>query len=380
MNPYTAILRLFVLSLIALISVPGIEAKFTVVIDAGHGKEDHGAVGKISSEKDINLDVALQVGELIKKNMPDVKVVYTRDNDTFVTLQGRADIANKSKGDLFISIHTNSVDKKSKNYLTVCGASVYTLGFKRSSENLAVAMRENAVMKLERDYSTTYEGFDPSSTESYIIFEMSQNLHMDQSIEAANEIQKELVKTAGRHDRGVRQANFWVLFKTSMPAILVELDFICNPEMERFMNTKSGRNKLATAIYNGFARYKVLADKRDGIVSAPAKIITVATEATPEKEETPEIAADTPNDETNPENTPIIIYKVQFCTSGSKLPANSPKLKGIRDSEFYYDGGAYKYTTGQFSTEREAEKKLSEVRKKFPDAFIIKTRNGKRIK
>ncbi|MBD5242405.1 MAG: N-acetylmuramoyl-L-alanine amidase [Barnesiella sp.] len=365
------------------------EAKFTVIIDPGHGDQDHGAIGKISSEKDINLAVALRVGEMIKKNMPDVKIVFTRDDDTFVPLQGRADIANKAKGDLFISIHTNSVDKKSKNYRTVQGASVYTLGFKKSNENLAVAMRENAVMKLESDYSTTYEGFDPSSTESYIIFEMSQNLHMVQSIEAANEIQKELVTTAGRYDRGVRQANFWVLFKTSMPAILVELDFICNPEMERFMNSSEGKEKLATAIYNGFARYKILADKRNGIISAPAKILSApkesktdsvnerAQEHKQDKDATPD-----KDESVNPiavEDTPII-YKVQFCTSPTKLPKNSPALKGITNVEYYKDGNILKYTTGQFTDSRDAAKRLNEVKRKFPDAFIIKTRGGKRIK
>lgn len=378
--------RFLVVLSVALAVALSAEAKFTVVIDPGHGKHDHGAIGKISSEKDINLAVALKVGELIQRNMPDVKLVYTRDNDTFVTLQGRADIANKAKGDLFISIHTNSIDKKARNYLTVCGASVYTLGFKRSDENLAVAMRENAVMKLESDYSTTYEGFDPSSTESYIIFEMSHNLHMEQSIEAANEIQKELITTAGRSDRGVRQANFWVLFKTSMPAILVELDFICNPQMEKFMNSKNGKDKLATAIYNGFARYKHLADKRAGIASAPAKILEAPKEVVaPMKDEEPrEVIRDNEEpEETVPavnEDEAPIIYKVQFYTSGSKLPATSPKLKGIRDVDTYRDGNVIKYTTGEFDTERGTEKKLAEVRKKFPDAFIIKTRAGKRVK
>ncbi|MDE6459260.1 MAG: N-acetylmuramoyl-L-alanine amidase, partial [Paramuribaculum sp.] len=268
--------------------------------------------------------------------------------------------------------------------LTVHCASVYTLGFKKSSENLAVAMRENAVMKLERDYSTTYEGFDPSSSESYIIFEMSQNLHMAQSIEAANEIQKELVSTAGRFDRGVRQANFWVLFKTSMPAILVELDFICNPEMERFMSSSAGKDKLATAIYNGFARYKILADKRAGVVSAPIKILTVPKETAPEtiKEDVPETKPETAIDSTPKSdngNTPII-YKVQFYTSSTVLSSGSAKLKGIKNIDYYRDGGLIKYTTGEFSTEKEAEKKLREVRKSFPDAFIIKTRDGKRVK
>lgn len=362
-------------------------AAFTLVIDPGHGRKDHGAIGRITNEKSINLAVALKLGKLIRKNMPDVKIVYTRDNDTFVPLQGRADIANKAKGDLFISIHANSIDKRAKNYRTICGASVYTLGFKRSEENLSVAMRENAVMKLESDYSTTYEGFDPNSTESYIIFEMSQNKHMEQSIEAANEIQKELVATAGRKDRGVRQANFWVLFKTSMPAILVELDFICNPEMERFMNSKSGQDKLATAIYNGFARYKAAEDKRVGRVSAPAKIL----EAPQDKEESEEKGDDKPATGNEPRSgshqadteqsagSPII-YKVQFMISQTVLKAGAKQFKGITDTGYYTDKGMVKYTTGSFTTEREAEKRLAEVRKKFPDAFIIATRGGKRIK
>lgn len=354
---------------------------FTVVIDPGHGKKDYGAIGKITNEKSINLAVATILGKLINDNMPDVNVVFTRSDDTFVPLQGRADIANKAKGDLFISIHANSIDKRAKNYRTISGASVYTLGFKKSDENLAVAMRENAVMKLENDYSTTYEGFDPNSTESYIIFEMSRNIHMEQSIEAANEIQKELVATAGRKDRGVRQANFWVLFKTGMPAVLVELDFICNPEMERFMHSRSGQKKLATAIYNGFARYKTAEDKRMGRVSAPPKIISARSDI---KNPTPQ--ADSPvqpeasSDATEQSGDSPIIYKVQFLTSSRPLPAKSSRFKGIKDADCYTDRGVVKYTTGSFPTEQQAARKLAEVRKKFPDAFIIKTQGNKRIK
>lgn len=353
---------------------------FTVVIDPGHGKGDHGAVGKTSSEKNINLDVALKVGKLIEKNFPEVELVFTRNDDSFVTLQGRADIANKAKGDLFISIHTNSVDKKSPNYRTVAGASVYTLGFRRSKENLEVAMRENAVMKLEDDYTTTYQGFDPSSAESYIIFEMNRDKHMEQSLEAANYIQKELVTTAGRKDRGVRQANFWVLFKTGMPAILVELDFICNPEMERFMTSKKGSDRLAEAIYNGFARYKAADDRRRGIeVSAPRTIQPSA----PAVEEEP----DAQEEEINKPEEPIrtltdnrIIYKVQFLISPTPIKAGSPKFKGLTDVESYTQGGIVKYTSGAFTTEAKAKKHLTIIRKKFPDAFIIKTQGGQRIK
>lgn len=376
-----------------------VQAKdFTVVIDPGHGGKDHGAPGKVTNEKTINLNVARKIVKLIEENMPEVNIVQTRANDSFVTLQGRADIANKAGGDLFISIHTNSVDKKNKNHNTVAGASVYTLGFRRSEENLAVAMRENAVMKLESDYSTVYEGFDPSSTESYIIFEMSQNKHMEQSIQAASAIQKELVLTAGRRDRGVRQANFWVLFKTGMPAILVELDFICNPEQEKFMHSEEGQNKLARAVYNGFAAYKRAADhQRDALEgktpARPAAPKPAPAKETPKQQPSPKQEATSPvpareksaEKETTPaENTQpqkdIIIYKVQFLTSGHPLSPSSPQLKGITDAESYQDGGVLKYTTGSHTTSEEAAKHLREVKKKFPDAFIIKTLNGKRIK
>lgn len=359
--------------------------RFTVVIDPGHGAADCGALGKTTNEKSINLAVALKLGELIKQNMKDVKVVYTRDDDTFVPLQGRADIANKAKGDLFISIHANSIDKKARNYSTISGASVYTLGFRRSKENLEVAMRENEVMKLESDYSTKYEGFDPSSTESYIIFEMSQNKHLEQSIRAANEIQQELITTAGRKDRGVRQANFWVLFKTGMPAILVELDFICNPREEKFMASANGRDKLATAIYNGFARYKASADHRAGLVGeAPVILSSPASETTAKgKEDEKEIEHNPGNSNNRPaaesQNTPIL-YKVQFLASPKRLPDSSPKFKGLTHIKSYSDGGMIKYTVGSFETMEQAQKKLAQVRKKFSDAFIIKTRNGKRIK
>ncbi len=193
--------------------------------------------------------------------MNDVNVIMTRSNDTFVTLQGRADMANRKHADIFISIHANSVDKKSPMFTSVNGAAVYTLGLQRSETNLSVAMRENAVMKLEPDYSTTYEGFDPSSAESYIAFEMMQHTNLDQSIELAEAVQNQLVRTAGRKNNGVRQAPFWVLVRTSMPAILVELDFICNPAMEKFMASEQGQKKLALAIYRGIEKYRKVADK-----------------------------------------------------------------------------------------------------------------------
>lgn len=235
---------------------------FVVVIDAGHGGHDPGSLGSKAKEKNINLGVALKLGRLIENNMQGVKVVYTRKKDVYLTLQERANIANKVQGDLFISIHTNSLDKKSPNRRKVAGASTWTLGLHRSKENLEVAKRENSVIYLENDFSTRYEGFDPNSTESYIIFEFMQYKHMEQSINFASDIQREFVSTAGRVDRGVRQAGFWVLAKTSMPAVLVELDFICNPTQERFLNSESGQEKMAKSIYNAFVKYKSDYDRK----------------------------------------------------------------------------------------------------------------------
>lgn len=232
------------------------EKEFTVVIDAGHGGHDHGAIDNGAREKEINLSVALKLGELIKKKLKDTKVVYTRDDDTFVSLQGRADIANKAKGDLFISIHTNSVDAKNKNRKTVAGASVYTQGAHKDDANLAVARRENSVIELENGYEQKYSGFDPNKVESYIIFEMAAKQNLAQSHRFAKSVQNNLVKVAGRKDRGVHQAGFWVLWATSMPSVLVELDFICNPESASYLTSKQGVDKLAEAIFDAVKEYE----------------------------------------------------------------------------------------------------------------------------
>lgn len=366
---------------------------FIVVIDAGHGGHDHGALGKITNEKNINLGVALKLGKMLKQTK-GVKVIYTRDDDRFVTLQGRADIANKANGDLFVSIHTNSVDKKSKNRLTVSGASVYTLGFRRSQENLEVAMRENSVMKLESDYSTVYEGFDPSSDESYIIFEMSQNKHMEHSVDAALEVQKELVATAQRKDHGVRQANFWVLFKTGMPSMLIELDFICNPTVEKFLDSTSGQTDLATAIYNGIMSYKHLVDKENAIISGekvsamerrrlnPSPIDTVkdVSISEPAPEATTHEDASASSAEPASSRRDQVVYKIQFLTHTSKLQKNSTAFKGLENVGYYKDGKTYKYTYGEYQSQKGASVDLQHVKKLFSDAFVIKTINGERIK
>lgn len=242
------------------------EKKFTVVIDAGHGGKDVGATDNGVMEKNINLKVARQLEALIKKKLKNTNVVMTRDNDTYLTLQQRADKANKAQGDIFISIHTNSVDKKNRNRKNIAGSSVYTLGLHKDDNNLAVAMRENSVIELETDYEQKYSGFDPQKDESYIIFEMAQKKNLSQSIRFAENIEKELVK-AGRENRGVHQAGFWVLWATSMPAVLVELDFICNPESAKYMTSDKGAKELAEAIFNAVKAYEASWKKNYNIPS-----------------------------------------------------------------------------------------------------------------
>lgn len=234
-----------------------VKPDFTVAIDPGHGGRDTGCMSRRQKEKDIVLDVALRLRQLISKACGDsVKVVMTRSNDTFIPLRGRADIANDAEADLFISIHVNSLDRRARNRASIHGASVYTVGLHKSEANLAVAMRENGVIELEEDYSEKYQGFDPSSSESYIIFELGQNRNMAQSIEFASLAQAGLTSTAGRADKGVRQAGFLVLWATKMPAVLVELDFICNPGADRFLATDKGRGKCAQALFEAFTAYR----------------------------------------------------------------------------------------------------------------------------
>lgn len=253
---YNMLRRSMILVTMLLICFFSVSAEqFTIVIDAGHGGKDVGAVDNQVKEKDINLAVALELGSLIKKKLDDVKVVYTRDKDTYLTLQQRAEKANKANGDLFVSIHTNSVAMSNKNRRTVCGASTYTLGLHKDDENMEVARRENAVMTLEKDFQTTYQGFNPNSDESYIIFELSQKKNMSQSIKLANDIQKQLASVANRQDRGVHQAGFWVLWATSMPAVLVELDFICNPISAKYLASENGQKQLAKGIFNAIKNY-----------------------------------------------------------------------------------------------------------------------------
>ncbi len=372
------------IALFSLLFVNQVEGKdFVVVIDAGHGGKDPGAKGKSINEKTINLSVAQKLGSLISQNHKDVKVVYTRKADVFVDLDERANIANRNKADLFISIHTNAVKRGS----TVAGTETYTLGLARSDENLEVAMRENSAILLEDNYLQKYEGFDPKSSESYIIFEFMQNKHMEQSISLASEVQKSFV-SAKRKDRGVRQAGFLVLRKTGMPSVLVELGYISNPAEERFMKSVEGQKKLATAIYNAFTKYKREYDRKKGGVSGnafTAPLIEIKEEKNQvEPVEAPKKVVKT--DKKAVENKAaistkgVIVYKIQILTSNKKLSANSKLFKGYKNIDCFVEKGVYKYTYGEMTDFNEIRKLRRQVVKDFKDAFIVAFKDGKKVK
>ena len=362
--------------------------EFVVVIDAGHGGKDPGAQNatKKVNEKDIALSVALRTGELIHQRHPEVKVVYTRKTDVYVTLNGRADIANKAKADLFFSVHCNAAESR-KAY----GAEVFVLGTEenRTTANLNAAKRENSVILLEKDYQKHYQGYDPNSPESSIIFEYLQSEYLKESIEVAQHVQNELHTTGKRYDRGVHQAGFLVLHATTMPSVLVELGFISNPEEEKFLTSSAGKEKLSNCIANGFDDYyndlvsekkKVEAKKTEAKTEAQTETKTEAkTETKTESTVTSSTASESQTSNQATAEASPIVFKVQFLSSSTRLPANSPKLKGMPDVDCYEEKGVFKYTCGNSNDLAEIQKLKKTVCTTYKDAFIIAFRDGKRI-
>lgn len=333
----------------------------TVVIDAGHGGKDAGAVGKKSKEKDITLAVAKKTGEYIKNKYPDVKVVYTRNKDVFVELIERARIANRNNADVFISIHCNSVANSPKTG----GAETFIMGEHRNSANLAVAKRENASILYENDAEENYGGFDPNSTEAYIAFSFIQSEFKQRSLDMAELIQNELVTKAKRGDRGVQQAGFMVLYKTAMPSVLVELGFISNPSEEQYMMSAEGQDYLASAIYRAFCAYKTNYEKNS--VNLQQEVV------------------EQPQAQTATQNTPVvdknkgIVYKVQFASKSRKVDNAQSVYKNLQDVDYYEHNGMFKYTAGCFANKAAADAYLKEVVSKgYTDAFVVKFENGVR--
>ena len=365
---------------------------FVVVIDAGHGGHDPGAVGKISKEKNINLNVALKLGNMIKKNCDDVKVIFTRTKDVFIPLNRRAEIANNAKADLFISIHTNAL----ANNRTAKGASTWTLGLAKSDANLAVAQRENSVILYESDYKTRYAGFNPNSAESYIIFEFMQDKYMEQSVHLASLIQKQFRHTCKRVDGGVHQAGFLVLKASAMPSILVELGFISTPEEERYLNSEEGTGTLAKGIYRAFLTYKKeheirLTGVSRTIIPDDEEMSENELAAQQPKEEKPDSAPDQTElvAQAKPQQRPItvesatnsgeITFKIQILTSSSPLTKNDKRLKGLKDVDYYKEKGLYKYTYGASTDYNKVLRSKRAITDKFKDAFIIAFRDGEKM-
>ena len=367
--------------------------RFTLVIDPGHGGHDAGALGAISKEKNINLAVALRFGKYVEQNLPEVRVIYTRKKDVFIPLNERANIANRANADLFISVHTNALPAGK----VARGFETYTLGMHRAKDNLDVAMRENSVISMEKDYQQRYQGFDPRSSESYIIFEFIQGKNMERSVELARMIQRGVCDGANRPDKGVHQAGFLVLRETSMPGCLIELGFITTPDEERLLNNDSRVDDIARGIYEAFAKYK---NKYDKSVSVPyrasdsedvniPKIVpdqepapktrVVTRGKQPKREEaTPEQPKRVEKKVKKAEVADAPVFKLQIFVGSRNLRKGDAHFKGETDYDSFQEGNLVKYTLGASTDYNEIYRLRKEKLEKFPEAFIIAFKNGQK--
>ena len=422
------------------VSADAANKKFTLVIDAGHGGHDAGAVGAVSKEKNLTLKFALAFGKMVERNCPDVKVIYTRKTDVFVELYKRAEIANRNKADLFISLHINALPKGR----VARGFQTYTLGSSKRTgkntgvtQNLEVAKRENSVIFLEKDYKQTYHGYDPNSPESNIMFEFIQDKNMENSVELAKYMQRYVCKATGRQDMGAQQDNLAVLRLSSMPGCLIELGFISTRDEEQYMNSKAAEEAYARGIFNAFLAYR---KKHDGNITIPfqvepeekeivipqivpqnevkeeqktkvtkeepVKVETIVVPETPEgldqidlspvkevsqpaqptptpvPEATPQPQQEQPQ---QPEPVKVApkpagpVFKVQIFASSVKLKANDARFKKHKDAVFYQEGGMYKYTIGASEDYNAINRLRKELLADFPEAFIIAFKDGSRM-
>ena len=334
-----------------------------VVIDPGHGGKDFGASVQGAKEKEIVLDISLKLGNYIQKNFPNVKIVYTRNTDVFIPLYKRAQIANKNKADLFISVHANYVGASS-----VVGTETFVLGNHRSEDNLEIAKKENSVILLEDNYTATYEGFDPNSSESYIMFEMVQNEYLSQSLSFASEVQTQFKDRAKRIDRGVKQAGFLVLRETTMPSVLIEVGFISNPSEKNYLVSEDGKTYLASAIYRSFKEYK------DRIESKSKFNINVPNEI-PERDAEEDLSKDETSDsETNPGNT---YFSIQIAASSKAIETIPANFKGLKNIYLLKVGDIYKYYSGKYETYELVRSEKNKIQQKYPDSFIVAFDNNK---
>lgn len=376
------------------------DRRFTLVIDAGHGGHDSGAKGAFSYEKNINLNVALAFGRYVERYSPDVRVIYTRKTDVFVPLHKRASIANKNKADVFISIHTNALPAGH----IARGLETYTMGMRRSNEKLSAAKRENAVIMIEKDYKEHYEGYDPNSPESTIMFEFIHDKNMSKSVELAKYVQSCVCANAKRQNKGVKQDVFLVLRETSMPACLIELGFITTPDEERFLNDKENIEKMAKGIYEAFVKYKNKYDDgftvpynspKETNINIPSVVPdkTVSSkrstggrretkktvEKSVKKENITPKETEKETSENNKEADNRSVFKVQIFASSRILRPGSSQFKGLENTDYYKEGELVKYTYGASADYNEIYRLRKSILDKFPEAFIIAFKNGEKM-
>ena len=328
----------------------------TIVIDPGHGGKDPGTLGTkrySKYEKDIALSVSLKLGNYISNSFPDIKVVYTRKEDVFLELNERTRIANKSNADIFISVHCDGFTN-SKAY----GASVFVMGMSKLKANLDVAMRENAAMYLEDNYKQKYDGFDPKSAESYIVFSLMQNTYLEQSLQLAEYVEEQFAYKANRKSRGVKQAPFYVISRTNMPSILVECGFLTNPKEEDYLQTDKGQNQIAMSIFEAVKNYKLSIESSFSLNNI--------------------IDSNDINKSKNNLQLNKVIYKVQIATNLTSI-FNDKKFAGIKVEEKLVNG-IYKYYVGSNTDKRIVDEKKTDLKNNgFKDAFVVAFYNGKRI-
>ncbi len=349
----------------------------TIVIDAGHGGKDTGTIGKKGNEKDLVLDVALRVGAYIEQNMPQVKVIYTRKTDVFLELHERAKIANDNHADLFLSIHANSAGNHSAK-----GTESFVMGLDKSSKNLAIVKKENSVILQEDNYQQQYGDFNPQSPEAYIIFSLYQNIHLKQSLRFAQLIQNQFKTRVHRRDRGVKQAPFWVLWDSESPSVLVELGFISNQEEGNFLFSEQGKDYMASAIYRAFKEYKIEIDGPLEEQKTDKENNTTKSEKSSKKgkDNKAQIKKKTTKKGAKKQaNKKNIEFRVQFYSSPTPIRYKGRSFKGLKPVQQYKSPRYYRYTYGvEYDLESIIEVQ-TKVRKKYPDAFVIAFKNGKKI-
>jgi N-acetylmuramoyl-L-alanine amidase len=338
----------------------------TVVLDAGHGGKDPGNLGTgryKTTEKHISLNVARLVGDYIRDAFPSTNVVYTREDDRFIELMERTNIANRAKADVFMSIHCNANDNRDPH-----GCETYVMGLHKTEANMRVAQKENEAILLEEGHELKYDGYDPKDPESMIALSLRQNIHLDHSLLLASLIQKQFRDRVGRPDRGVKQAGFLVISYTTMPSVLIELGFLTNPQEEDFLQTSEGQEYMASAIYRAFKEYKGIVEG----VDAPVGPTGVEADRRLEGEK--------PGEPVPVVTSAGVVFKVQVATSSKRIPLDAKNFKGMADVEEHKGAGLYKYTVGNEPDLDAARRRQQDCKDKgFSGAFIVAFKDGERI-